>query len=40
MFWRWVTACVLGFVFVLVVVLGCVWLGFWVFCKGFIGDLL
>jgi hypothetical protein len=30
----------LGFVFVLVVVLGCVGFGFWVFCKGFIGDLL
>ena len=35
----WVFVCVLGWFFVLVGVLGFVWFGFWVFCKGFIGVL-
>jgi len=32
--------CVLGFVFGLVVVLGCVWCGFWVFYYVVMRDLM
>lgn len=35
----WVLVCVLGWFFVLVGALGFLWLGLWVFCKGFIGVL-
>jgi len=31
-FFGWWLVCVLGFVFVRLCFLGCVWCGFWVFC--------